>query len=196
MLHCEFSATVIVPVHPIVCAHAAWPAPHLPPFLCTHFNTKSLSAEHAHVVTIWCRDEAGRAVAACCTEQYPVLLFPTRYCNEHLLCPPHVFWTGWGPWERCTAQCGGGIQARRRTCENGPDCVGCNVVSGVLLVPSPQPAARTAELAQLGVFIPRCPAHTRCTANTRCPANTKCSAHTRSSTHTRRSANTRCSKNT
>lgn len=52
-----------------------------------------------------------------------------RYCNEHLLCPPHVFWTGWGPWERCTAQCGGGIQARRRTCENGPDCPGCNVVS-------------------------------------------------------------------
>nr|KAF6442212.1 semaphorin 5A [Rousettus aegyptiacus] len=50
-----------------------------------------------------------------------------RYCNEHLLCPPHVFWMGWGPWERCTAQCGGGIQARRRTCENGPDCVGCNV---------------------------------------------------------------------
>jgi len=52
-----------------------------------------------------------------------------RYCNEHLLCPPHVFWTGWGPWERCTAQCGGGIQARRRTCENGPDCPGCSVVS-------------------------------------------------------------------
>uniref|UniRef100_A0A8C5KGN7 Semaphorin-2A n=1 Tax=Jaculus jaculus TaxID=51337 RepID=A0A8C5KGN7_JACJA len=50
-----------------------------------------------------------------------------RYCNEHLLCPPHVFWTGWGPWERCTAQCGGGIQARRRTCENGPDCAGCGV---------------------------------------------------------------------
>ncbi|XP_045141226.1 semaphorin-5A [Echinops telfairi] len=50
-----------------------------------------------------------------------------RYCNEHLLCPPHVFWTGWGPWERCTAQCGGGIQARRRTCENGPDCSGCDV---------------------------------------------------------------------
>lgn len=60
---------------------------------------------------------------------------PYRYCNEHLLCPPHVFWTGWGPWERCTAQCGGGIQARRRTCENGPDCVGCNVVSRGPLAP-------------------------------------------------------------
>lgn len=56
-----------------------------------------------------------------------------RYCNEHLLCPPHVFWTGWGPWERCTAQCGGGIQARRRTCENGPDCPGCSVVSNLQL---------------------------------------------------------------
>ncbi|XP_042320317.1 semaphorin-5A [Sceloporus undulatus] len=50
-----------------------------------------------------------------------------RYCNEHLLCSPQVFWTGWGAWERCTAQCGGGIQARHRTCENGPDCPGCNV---------------------------------------------------------------------
>ncbi|XP_048669940.1 semaphorin-5A isoform X1 [Marmota marmota marmota] len=54
-------------------------------------------------------------------------IHPALYCNEHLLCPPHMFWTGWGPWERCTAQCGGGIQARRRTCENGPDCAGCNV---------------------------------------------------------------------
>lgn len=60
--------------------------------------------------------------------------FSHRYCNEHLLCPPHVFWTGWGPWERCTAQCGGGIQARRRTCENGPDCPGCSVVSKSQLV--------------------------------------------------------------
>ncbi|XP_053103440.1 semaphorin-5A isoform X1 [Hemicordylus capensis] len=50
-----------------------------------------------------------------------------RYCNEHLMCSPHTFWTGWGAWERCTAQCGGGIQARHRACENGPDCPGCNV---------------------------------------------------------------------
>ncbi|XP_072109570.1 semaphorin-5A isoform X1 [Mobula birostris] len=50
-----------------------------------------------------------------------------RYCNEHLHCPPHTFWTPWGPWERCTAQCGGGVQARRRTCQNGDDCPGCNV---------------------------------------------------------------------
>lgn len=77
---------------------------------------------------------------------------PYRYCNEHLLCPPHVFWTGWGPWERCTAQCGGGIQARRRTCENGPDCVGCNVVSSVLLTPRPQPGAGRAGSARSGCF--------------------------------------------
>ncbi|MEE6465587.1 hypothetical protein FKM82_006602, partial [Ascaphus truei] len=50
-----------------------------------------------------------------------------RYCNEHLPCPPHVFWSSWGPWERCTAQCGGGIQARRRICENGSECPGCSV---------------------------------------------------------------------
>ncbi|VFV28719.1 semaphorin-5a isoform 1, partial [Lynx pardinus] len=56
-----------------------------------------------------------------------LLVSPHRYCNEHFLWPPHMFWTSWGPWEPCTAQCGGGTQARRRTCENGPGCVGCNV---------------------------------------------------------------------
>ncbi|XP_034511588.1 A disintegrin and metalloproteinase with thrombospondin motifs 1-like [Ailuropoda melanoleuca] len=60
-----------------------------------------------------------------------------RYCNEHLLCPPHMFWTGWGPWEQCTAQCGGGIPAHRRTCENGPDCMGCNVATTQLILSLP-----------------------------------------------------------
>ncbi|XP_077165762.1 semaphorin-5A isoform X3 [Paroedura picta] len=50
-----------------------------------------------------------------------------RYCNEHFLCSPYMFWTGWGVWERCTAQCGGGIQARHRVCKNGPDCPGCSI---------------------------------------------------------------------
>uniref|UniRef100_W5N7X9 Sema domain-containing protein n=1 Tax=Lepisosteus oculatus TaxID=7918 RepID=W5N7X9_LEPOC len=50
-----------------------------------------------------------------------------RYCNEHLPCPPHVYWSSWGPWERCTAPCGGGVQARRRTCEKGKDCPGCSL---------------------------------------------------------------------
>uniref|UniRef100_A0A8C2ZM81 Sema domain-containing protein n=1 Tax=Cyclopterus lumpus TaxID=8103 RepID=A0A8C2ZM81_CYCLU len=48
-----------------------------------------------------------------------------RYCNEHLPCPPHVYWSAWSAWERCTVPCGGGVQARRRTCENGNDCPGC-----------------------------------------------------------------------
>uniref|UniRef100_A0A674NJ30 Sema domain-containing protein n=1 Tax=Takifugu rubripes TaxID=31033 RepID=A0A674NJ30_TAKRU len=48
-----------------------------------------------------------------------------RYCNEHLPCPPHVYWSAWSAWERCTVACGGGIQSRRRTCENGDDCPGC-----------------------------------------------------------------------
>ncbi|XP_066532605.1 semaphorin-5A [Hoplias malabaricus] len=50
-----------------------------------------------------------------------------RYCNEHLPCPPHVYWSAWSPWERCTVPCGGGIQSRRRTCENGNECPGCSV---------------------------------------------------------------------
>uniref|UniRef100_A0A4W5JW81 Semaphorin-5A n=1 Tax=Hucho hucho TaxID=62062 RepID=A0A4W5JW81_9TELE len=48
-----------------------------------------------------------------------------RYCNEHLPCPPHVYWSAWSAWERCTVPCGGGIQSRRRTCENGNECPGC-----------------------------------------------------------------------
>ncbi|XP_059380512.1 semaphorin-5A [Carassius carassius] len=50
-----------------------------------------------------------------------------RYCNEHLPCPPHVYWSAWSPWERCTVPCGGGIQSRRRMCENGNECPGCSV---------------------------------------------------------------------
>ncbi|CAL8292861.1 unnamed protein product [Lota lota] len=49
-----------------------------------------------------------------------------RYCNEHLPCPAHVYWSAWSAWERCTVPCGGGIQSRRRTCENGNECPGCS----------------------------------------------------------------------
>uniref|UniRef100_A0A8B9JHA4 Sema domain-containing protein n=1 Tax=Astyanax mexicanus TaxID=7994 RepID=A0A8B9JHA4_ASTMX len=55
------------------------------------------------------------------------LLVSFRYCNEHLPCPPHIYWSAWSPWERCTVPCGGGIQSRRRTCENGNECPGCSV---------------------------------------------------------------------
>lgn len=54
--------------------------------------------------------------------------FFLRYCNEHLPCPPHVYWSAWSPWERCTVPCGGGIQSRRRVCENGNECPGCGLV--------------------------------------------------------------------
>lgn len=53
---------------------------------------------------------------------------PSRYCNEHLPCPPHVYWSAWSSWERCNVPCGGGIQSRRRTCENGNYCPGCGQV--------------------------------------------------------------------
>lgn len=64
-------------------------------------------------------------IIVCCLLTF--LIFP-RYCNEHLPCPPHVYWSAWSAWERCTVPCGGGIQSRRRTCENGNDCPGCGQV--------------------------------------------------------------------
>ncbi|KAI4798715.1 hypothetical protein KUCAC02_020536, partial [Chaenocephalus aceratus] len=39
-------------------------------------------------------------------------------------CPTHVYWSAWSAWDRCTQPCGGGIQSRRRTCENGDECPG------------------------------------------------------------------------
>ncbi|XP_048832437.1 semaphorin-5A isoform X1 [Brienomyrus brachyistius] len=50
-----------------------------------------------------------------------------RYCNEHLPCPPHIYWSSWSLWERCPVPCGGGIQTRHRTCENGNECPGCSM---------------------------------------------------------------------
>ena len=65
-----------------------------------------------------------------------------RYCRERLLGPLHVFWTGWGPGKGAPPKCGGGIQARHRTCENGPDCAGCSVVSSP---PRLQPILRSSK---------------------------------------------------
>ncbi|XP_077468986.1 semaphorin-5B-like isoform X1 [Stigmatopora argus] len=48
-----------------------------------------------------------------------------RLCNEKKRCPLPVVWTGWGSWAQCSAECGGGIHARTRTCENGNTCPGC-----------------------------------------------------------------------
>ena len=158
------------PAHPIVRAHTAWPAPHPPASPCARSEHGApLHAEHAHGFDIRCRDAEWTGLRPRVTLNgcFPPSWFPRyRYCNEHLLCPPHVFWTGWGPWERCTAQCGGGIQARRRTCENGPDCAGCNVVSN----PHPQPAASSWETRVI---------NTGCSANIRCSANPECCTHKR-----------------
>ncbi|KAM3838409.1 semaphorin-5B-like [Diretmus argenteus] len=48
-----------------------------------------------------------------------------RLCNEKRLCPDPVLWTPWAPWARCSADCGGGVHSRTRTCENGNGCPGC-----------------------------------------------------------------------
>ncbi|XP_029929330.1 semaphorin-5B-like [Myripristis murdjan] len=48
-----------------------------------------------------------------------------RLCNEKTPCPQPVLWTAWGPWARCSADCGGGVHSRTRVCENGNSCPGC-----------------------------------------------------------------------
>uniref|UniRef100_A0A672IER4 Semaphorin-2A n=1 Tax=Salarias fasciatus TaxID=181472 RepID=A0A672IER4_SALFA len=48
-----------------------------------------------------------------------------RLCNDKKPCPLPVLWTAWGPWAHCSADCGGGVHSRTRTCENGNTCPGC-----------------------------------------------------------------------
>ncbi|XP_033957429.1 semaphorin-5B-like [Pseudochaenichthys georgianus] len=50
-----------------------------------------------------------------------------RLCNEKKPCPLPVSWTAWGPWAHCSAECGGGVHSRTRTCENGNSCPGCSM---------------------------------------------------------------------
>ncbi|KAK1165896.1 semaphorin-5B isoform X1 [Acipenser oxyrinchus oxyrinchus] len=48
-----------------------------------------------------------------------------RFCNENSPCPLPIFWSSWGSWTKCSAECGGGIYSRVRNCENGNSCPGC-----------------------------------------------------------------------
>ncbi|XP_044294207.1 semaphorin-5B [Varanus komodoensis] len=50
-----------------------------------------------------------------------------RFCNENSPCPLPIFWSSWGPWNKCSANCGGGVHSRQRSCENGNTCPGCAV---------------------------------------------------------------------
>ncbi|KAI2663231.1 Semaphorin-5B [Labeo rohita] len=49
----------------------------------------------------------------------------SRLCNEKNLCPVPVSWVSWSAWSKCSVACGGGVQSRVRTCENGNTCPGC-----------------------------------------------------------------------
>uniref|UniRef100_A0A9J7YJ40 Semaphorin-5A n=1 Tax=Cyprinus carpio carpio TaxID=630221 RepID=A0A9J7YJ40_CYPCA len=48
-----------------------------------------------------------------------------RLCNENSPCPVPVSWVSWSSWSKCSVACGGGLQSRVRTCENGNTCPGC-----------------------------------------------------------------------
>ncbi|MFT7807873.1 semaphorin-5B-like [Arapaima gigas] len=48
-----------------------------------------------------------------------------RLCNEKVSCPLPIFWSPWGSWTKCSAECGGGVHSRVRSCENGNSCPGC-----------------------------------------------------------------------
>uniref|UniRef100_A0A671K284 Semaphorin-5B-like n=1 Tax=Sinocyclocheilus anshuiensis TaxID=1608454 RepID=A0A671K284_9TELE len=48
-----------------------------------------------------------------------------RLCNEKNPCPVPVSWVSWSAWSKCSVPCGGGVQSRVRTCENGNTCPGC-----------------------------------------------------------------------
>ncbi|XP_035380686.1 semaphorin-5B isoform X3 [Electrophorus electricus] len=50
-----------------------------------------------------------------------------RLCNENTPCPLPVSWVSWSSWTTCTALCGGGVQSRLRSCENGNTCPGCRL---------------------------------------------------------------------
>ncbi|KAK7893328.1 hypothetical protein WMY93_022480 [Mugilogobius chulae] len=48
-----------------------------------------------------------------------------RLCNERRPCPLPVSWTSWGPWAKCSSECGGGVHSRSPELWNGSSCPGC-----------------------------------------------------------------------
>lgn len=164
----SLASCVVSRISHCLCSHSMASAASTPPFPVDHSEhcgapPRGACAWVQHPVQGWRVDRPAASLHyfGC----FPPLGFPVTDTAMSTCCyPPHVFWTGWGPWERCTAQCGGGIQARRRTCGNGPDCAGCNVVS------SPHPSPRSRAGRPGDPQTPGCSAHTECYTHKRCSA--------------------------
>ncbi|KAK1795839.1 hypothetical protein P4O66_009859 [Electrophorus voltai] len=76
-------------------------------------------------LSVLCNENTPCPLPVLCNENTPCPL--PVLCNENTPCPLPVSWVSWSSWTTCTALCGGGVQSRLRSCENGNTCPGCRL---------------------------------------------------------------------
>jgi len=67
---------------------------------------------------------------------------------------PNGQWSSWGSWSPCTVSCGGGVQARTRSCQGGSNCAGQSSQSrscNSLVCPTPDSGSNGAQYEDLGI---------------------------------------------